>query len=564
MKKLFIVLFAALFGINTYAQTPTTLAQRAMDAEQYERARNILEDLLKAHPNDGQSYFLLGNLYLIMGEDSLARVMYNKGAASSENAQFNYIGQGQMLLNEGKAPEAQALFDKATAKLRKKDYQEYLFIARAYLGAYDPDYTKAAEYARKAVAVDPTAVTSATSYLALGDAEYNLGNLNEAYSAYRNAYMYDANLWRAKLHLAVITKNAQAFPEAIQALVEINELSPNYGPAYRELAEVYYLWATLDKEKYDEYITKALQYYEKYMSMTDYSLNSRMRHADFLVLAKDYAALEKEAAEMQKLDKVNLRILRYLGYSAYENGNYAEATKALTDFINSVDPRRVLGIDYLYLAKAEAKMLEGESVDKIDTSKLNKMNSFLAQALDKGAEPDSEFKDLGIKFYRAKDYDNAADIFGTLAHGPKPGLIERLYYSNSIFYNAATMDSVAQAAYLPKMMKADSVYATVIEGSPTTQDTYFNRARLNRYMPNSEEKVASIFEQFINVVTEKGEKETSKPLTRIKLSEAYSNIGAYYADKDTAKAIAAFEKAVEYDANNEHAVSSLKFLKGAK
>jgi hypothetical protein len=37
---------------------------------------------------------------------------------------------------------------------------------------------------------------------------------------------------------------------------------------------------------------KAIDNYEKYMSLTDYSLNSRMRHADFLILVKDYKALE--------------------------------------------------------------------------------------------------------------------------------------------------------------------------------------------------------------------------------------------------------------------------------
>jgi hypothetical protein len=31
------------------------------------------------------------------------------------------------------------------------------------------------------------------------------------------------------------------------------------------------------------------------MDLTDYSLASRMRHADFLILAKDYKALEAEA-----------------------------------------------------------------------------------------------------------------------------------------------------------------------------------------------------------------------------------------------------------------------------
>ena len=79
----------------------------------------------------------------------------------------------------------------------------------------------------------------------------------------------------------------------------------------------------------------AIGYYEKYLSLTDYSLNSRMRHADFLILVRDYAALEAEAKKMAELDKVNPRIFRYLGYSAYENGNIDVAIKSLETFTSN-------------------------------------------------------------------------------------------------------------------------------------------------------------------------------------------------------------------------------------
>ena len=71
------------------------------------------------------------------------------------------------------------------------------------------------------------------------------------------------------------------------------------------------------------------------MTLTDYSLASRMRHADFLILAGDYKALEIEANKMKELDKVNPRILRYLGYSAYENGNIDVAIQSLESFVSN-------------------------------------------------------------------------------------------------------------------------------------------------------------------------------------------------------------------------------------
>ena len=82
-----------------------------------------------------------------------------------------------------------------------------------------------------------------------------------------------------------------------------------------------------------------------------------MRHADFLVLAGDYKALEAEAKKMQQIDKVNPRILRYLSYSAYENGNYAESFKAMNEFMAKVDPKRIIARDYLYFGLAKMASL---------------------------------------------------------------------------------------------------------------------------------------------------------------------------------------------------------------
>src|SRR5690606_644075 len=87
---------------------------------------------------------------------------------------------------------------------------------------------------------------------------------------------------------------------------------------------------------------------------TDYSLASRMRHADFLILAKDYEALEAEAQKMKEIDKVNPRILRYLGYSAYENGNIDVALSSLRQFIDN-PTNKIIGRDHLYLGLAKLK-----------------------------------------------------------------------------------------------------------------------------------------------------------------------------------------------------------------
>lgn len=557
MKKLVLFLLSAFLGLGVHAQTLKD-AQAAIEAEKFDYAKNVLEKLANDNPDDGQYAFHLGTIYLTLGEDALAKQSFERGATAKKNANLNYIGLGRILLDDGRTAEAEAEFDKAMYKMKNKDTDIYLYIAQAYYSSFNPDYAKAAEYARKVVTITPN---KAPGYLVLGDAEYKLGNQNEAYMAYRSAYTQDNKLLRGKLNLAIITKDALALPEAVETLNEIIALDPSYGPTYRELAEVYYIWSKVDPSVYDEYIPKALKYYEEYMDLTDYSLDSRMRHADFLVLAKDYDALEKEAAEMQKIDNVNPRILRYLGYSAYENGNYQETIRAINAFLEAIDLRRALGIDYAYLAKAQVKLIEQEGLDPVDEEKLNAMLASLREAIEREAPLDTEFYDLGVALYRARQYGNAAKVFGTLSAQENPRLIDQLYFANSIFYNVANLPEEEVSAYYDDIQRADAAFARVIEASPSTPDPYYNRARLNRILPDAEEKVAEIFRQYIEVVTEKGEAELSKPITRNKLSEAYANLGAFYSEVDKAEAIANFELALEYSPENEHAQQSLNYLK---
>jgi hypothetical protein len=103
------------------------------------------------------------------------------------------------------------------------------------------------------------------------------------------------------MQLGVLLKRTKAYTEAVKLLMILLH-EPNYGPLYRELAETYY-WALNVPSRNDEYMKKHCRIIRKYMSLTDYSLASRMRHADFLIVAHDYKALEIEAEKMNRLIK---------------------------------------------------------------------------------------------------------------------------------------------------------------------------------------------------------------------------------------------------------------------
>ena len=568
MKNLkFISLSLLFFGTGVFAQD-LDAAKKAIDAEQYQKAKTILKSLIASSPDKGKNYFHLGEVYLALENIDSAKIYFDKGIVAKDNGKFNYIGLGEISLDKGNASEAEANFNKALVDIKKKDTEEFLYIAKAYVNSENPDYKKAITAAKKATTIDPKL---AQGFLTLGDAQVGDKDVNSAYSSYRTAYDLDNSLLRAKMQLGVITKNAKAFPEAIAAFNEVIKLNANYGPVYRELAETYYFWSTSagDKAKREEYIKKAVEFSTKYKSLTDNSIESRMRHADFLILAKDYQALQTEAQAMQQLDKVNPRILRYLGYAAYENKNYDESIKALNEFVAKAEPKRITGRDYLFLAKAKLAKAIGAEGQIADKPLFDNAMADLKKATEIDPSIGAEFSDLGVSLYKQKLYVESVPVFEAATKAPNSpnALLDNFYLGNAVLFYVANdlkTDADRNKPEVQELLKkADTAYANVVAGSPTTQDAHLNRAKINRVIQGEEAKTNAVaaYEKYIEVVTTKGEAELAKDSVKAGLVSAYSYMGSHYAISDKVKARGYFEKALALDPTSKYIKESLDVLK---
>jgi len=293
------------------------------------------------------------------------------------------------------------------------------------------------------------------------------------------------------------------------------------------------------------------------MTLTDYSLASRMRHADFLILAKDYKALEAEANKMKELDKVNPRILRYLGYSAYENGNTDVAMKSIQDFISN-PANKVIARDYMYLGLAKLRKSNNVETKTVDQTLFAAGVADIKKSVEMEITMTNDLSEVGKKFYEQRLFKEAAAIYeiATTNTTSKNYLLDNFYLGNSIYYDNTRKDVVKPDPIA--LQKADAAFGKVIEASPTTQDAYIFRARTNRLLEN-EANIIKFYEDYIRVVTEKGEEEVTK--NKAKFIEAYNNIGASYANTDTAKAREFFNKTLALDPANQYATDSLKQLK---
>jgi predicted Zn-dependent protease len=553
MKKVKFLSFVFLIAGFIVNAQDVEQANKVIDAEQYEKAKGLLKSIIKAKPDNGRATFLLGNVYLKQNMPDSAKIYFNKGLNLKDEGKLNSIGLGQLDLDAKNVAAAKSKFDAVMNDMRRRDFEEYIFIARAYMNSENPDYKKALEVLNLAKEKNEN---DAQVQLALGDAYYGNKDQNNAYVAYRNAYQADNSVIRAKMQLGVLLKGAKAYTEAVKAYNEVIALNPNYGPVYRELAETYYLWGNNEPSTYKENIKKALSFYEKYMSLTDYSLTSRMRHADFLILAKDFKALEVEANKMKEIAGVNPRILRYLGYSAYENGNIDAALKALKEYTSNPSSK-LIGLDYLFLGKAKLKKGMPEGAKVVDSLELASAVIDFKKAIAIEPLASMNMNEIGKELYEAKLFGAAAAVFEISASNPesKNFLIDNFYLGNAIYYNSTFQGAKPDKAML---QKADTAFGNVLMASPATIDALVFRARTNKLMEN-DEMMAKYYQEYVDAITAKGAEEIAK--NKAKVIEAYNNIAAHYANFDKPKAKEYLNRTLTLDPENAYALEAIKLLK---
>jgi tetratricopeptide (TPR) repeat protein len=295
-----------------------------------------------------------------------------------------------------------------------------------------------------------------------------------------------------------------------------------------------------------------LQFYEKYMDLTDRSLDSRLRHADFLYLAKDFKALETEANEMAKLDNVNPRVLRYLAYSAFENGNFTSSAQALKDFIAKVEPTRLISQDYLYLGRAQMK----------DTTQIQEGMANIEKAVGLDSTNAAVMSEIGQALYKSRNYIDAARAYEIAIKNPERSLLDYYYLGMSYYftYGAQNTDNLSPSKDL--LVKADTAFSFLVQKSPTTQAGWQYRGRINRLLDENDSQGLAVpyYETYVKLVT------IDKPELAVKstagLIEAYNYLGsvALRKDEDKEKAKEYFQKILALDPANATAKEVLEAI----
>jgi len=549
-----------LIGSSVFAQSLPD-AKKAIDAEQYQKAKAMLKNLTVTQPANADNFFYLGWVYLKQDYADSAKTAFDKGFAANPKSAINVVGLGAVDLANKDQASASANFDKAML-LAAKDTKPYVYIGKAYL--LKPTNAKKAE---AAIAVLEKAKTLGGKnpskdpelFVTLGDAYSADNDANHAFSNYADAETLDPNSPSIKVAKAVLIKGAGNFDDAIAGFQEAIKLDPNYGPAYREMAETDLLQAgdpklTAAKDK------EAVDNYKKYLDLTDRSIESRFRYEDFLVYAKDWKTLEQEANDLSKIDSKDLRVFRYLGYAAYENGNYPAAMTAMNTWMSKADAKRIIPGDYIYLGRTQLKTAGQDSLGILNLKK--------ALALDT-ANTALYGEIAAAQYAKGKFLDAAQSYSDYIAKSRSHTLNDYLKLGRS--YNYAFEDQ--QKAYAKTKVapdtslniKADSAFSYVNHHvpKPYASVTLFRARNADDRESDDRTKYKGYAKDFYEeYITEAGPTTDANKKT---LLEAYIYLAFHYelSVKDDAKASEYWAKAKEIDPANKQVISYYQRHPGA-
>ncbi len=139
-------------------------------ADRFKSAVSVFEKLLAANPNNIEATYWLGQTYLDMDKNDLARQLYDKALTASSNAPLVLVGRGHVDLLDKKAAEARQKFETAITMTRTKKGDDPVIlnaVGRANVDAKEGDLAYAVTKLEDAVKRDDK---NAEIYLNLGNA----------------------------------------------------------------------------------------------------------------------------------------------------------------------------------------------------------------------------------------------------------------------------------------------------------------------------------------------------------------------------------------------------------
>lgn len=420
----------------------------------------------------------------------------------------------------------------------KKNVDLVVSVAEAYLNV--GKLTEAETYleiARKANNKDPKVS------LLEGDIALAHKDIGKACQLYEQAIYFDANCKEAYLKYAQAYKSASP-SQAIEKLQQLKAMAPDYLPADKELAEVYY-----SSNRFKD----AVNAYAKFIDTPIATENDILKYAFALFLSHDF---DKSLAIVQKGLQKNGRhaaFNRLAMYNYTDLKRYEEAEKAAASFFTASDNADYSYLDYRYYGALLS------ALKKYDQAVME-----YKKALDKDATQMDLWREISDAYEQKNDYAEAIaayqKYYDSLDQEKKTP--EALFQLGRLYYGEGTSAdtlAVKPADRKAALQAADSVFALVSEQAPGSYLGELWRARTNSALdPETTDGLAKPFyEKVVEVLLAKNE-----PKYNSTLIEGYSYLGYYYLLKSEYPTSKEFwNKILAIDPTNATAKKALEGIK---
>lgn len=526
-----------------HAQTlPQAIAM--IDGEDYKDAKIAISKLITADATNPELYYWNGVAKIGLEEWTSAKEDFKAGIKAKAKYPYNHIGLGRVLQHDGKKEDAQIEYEKAKEYNNKVyDVNVDIALGYAYLEAGRSKYSDAEVVFTRAQTKEPK---NPKSYICLGD-YYKSGGVKQlAITQYKQAIALNPNFIEGYYRLGQLEiaqaeqlqkkrdkeeneeKKAklsdemkESYKQGIEYYSQTIKLDPNFSPAYRDRAELYF--------RYDKWVDAANDY-EKYVALQKKDYRAQVRYASFLYLTKEYTKAI-DMLEATRKDTTTNVMLRLLGYCHQDIGKPTKGLEYMAEYFKSIKPEYVLMDDYMYMGKMHfslkdiptavsnfEKAMDKDStqwrlmnmvVDSLaaqrtrDTSVVNKVKyatdeakyrKLMIERKKKHIKIDNgrDYYMMGLAYYNANDYANAEATFKQMPEMNEGFYAVSAYYwlAKTLRDNKANKYGAAAEAYdklleaLAKKEKLETyekdygaracLYMAYWKGNPEKQDGVFN------------------------------------------------------------------------------------------
>ena len=433
MNRIFVTAVATAFAFNVSAQSVQE-GEKMISYGRFESAKKALQPIAG---KDDMANYQYGLSELGMDNKDAAKAAF----ATKPDDFYNQAGMARVLFAEGKKEEANKILLAIVDKAKKKEWEKYKAAADAITYSKGGNITDAISWYKKALEINGG---DAKTHIALGDAYLKMqGGGGEAMTNYEKAVAKGTDNSLAYSRIGALWYDAHKYDDALKNFNLSKDADPSNPLPYKELAEAY--------QRAGRY-EKALENIEKFIQLSDKSIDDQIKYADLLFLSKKYPEAQGKIEELIGKGVTKPYLYRLIGYSAYETKDYQKALTNMNLFYSKeTNPDKIINDDYIYSGKIMTALAT------VDSTKAKQYNDsaeiFFNKAVTTSTDKDKSelYKKVAEGFKDGKNYAQAGKWFGkVVAENPDAPALDYFNWGLYAYYGK----NYAEAANAFQLMRA--------------------------------------------------------------------------------------------------------------